>query len=199
MSMTSTIEASSITSRSQSSGLSSPRLKPPPLGSTSSNRWMVLASSRSPRSFAWRRGRSGAQQKPGALRDEDAQNGSDDGEVGETEAGQDRAREFSGRILHIPKPKGGEVKAFDIPLSRAMIHAWYQFMQLGRVLYPTQAQKSGYFPLKVTADIWLSTRRTGQQSRTGERPSADLPYRRTNDWHRRSGYPPAHDFRLSPE
>src|SRR5256886_5702928 len=44
ISMTSTIEVSSTTSRSQSSGLSSPRLKPPPLGSTSSNRWMVLAS-----------------------------------------------------------------------------------------------------------------------------------------------------------
>ena len=44
MSMTSTIEVSSITSRSQSSGLSSPRLKPPLLGSTSSSRWMVLAS-----------------------------------------------------------------------------------------------------------------------------------------------------------
>ena len=44
ISMTSTMEVSSTTSRSQSSGLSSPRLKPPPLGSTSSIRWMVLAS-----------------------------------------------------------------------------------------------------------------------------------------------------------
>ena len=44
ISMTSTMEASSITNRSQSSGLSSPRLKPPPLGSTSSSRWIVLAS-----------------------------------------------------------------------------------------------------------------------------------------------------------
>src|SRR6476659_1813413 len=44
ISMTSTIEVSSITNRSQSSGLSSPRLKPPPLGSTSSSRWIVLAS-----------------------------------------------------------------------------------------------------------------------------------------------------------
>ena len=42
--MTSTMEVSSTTSRSQSSGLSSPRLKPPLLGSTSSSRWMVLAS-----------------------------------------------------------------------------------------------------------------------------------------------------------
>jgi integrase len=29
--------------------------------------------------------------------------------------------DFRNRILHVPKPKGGEVKAFDIPLSRAMI------------------------------------------------------------------------------
>ena len=27
------------------------------------------------------------------------------------------------RTLHIPKPKGGERKAFDIPLSRAMLRA----------------------------------------------------------------------------
>ena len=38
------MEVSSTTSRSQSSGLSSPRLKPPALGSTSNSRWMVLAS-----------------------------------------------------------------------------------------------------------------------------------------------------------
>jgi hypothetical protein len=43
------------------------------------------------------------------------------------------------RILHVPKPKGGEVKAFDIPLSRAMIGCLVRVMRLGRVLYPTQA------------------------------------------------------------
>src|SRR5271157_4545123 len=42
--MTSTMEASSITSRSQSTGLSALRLKPPPMGSTSRSRWIVLAS-----------------------------------------------------------------------------------------------------------------------------------------------------------
>ena len=42
----STMEVSSTTNRSQSSGLSSPRLKLPPLGSTSSSRWMVFASKR---------------------------------------------------------------------------------------------------------------------------------------------------------
>src|ERR1700692_4280650 len=42
--MTSTMEVSSTTRKSQSSGLSPFRLKPPPFGSTSSSRWMVLAS-----------------------------------------------------------------------------------------------------------------------------------------------------------
>jgi integrase len=48
---------------------------------------------------------------------------------------------FKSRILHIPKPKGGEVKAFDIPLSRAMIRCLVRVMRLGRVLYPSQAQQ----------------------------------------------------------
>lgn len=48
---------------------------------------------------------------------------------------------FGGRILHIPKPKGGEEKAFDIPLSRAMIRCLVRVMRLGRVLYPTQARE----------------------------------------------------------
>src|SRR5262249_55814856 len=45
MSGTSTIEVSSTTSRSQSSGASSVRRKAPVLGSVSSRRWMVFASS----------------------------------------------------------------------------------------------------------------------------------------------------------
>ena len=44
MSGTSTMEASSTTRRSQSRALPSLRLKPPALGSTSSSRWIVLAS-----------------------------------------------------------------------------------------------------------------------------------------------------------
>ena len=45
ISKTSTMEASSTTSRPQSSGLSASRLKPPVAGSTSSSRWIVRASS----------------------------------------------------------------------------------------------------------------------------------------------------------
>ena len=48
---------------------------------------------------------------------------------------------FRTRILHIPKPKGGEEKAFDIPLSRAMIHCLVRVMRIGRVLYPARAQE----------------------------------------------------------
>jgi len=44
ISITSTIELSSITRRSQSSGFSSSRLKPKAFGSNSSSRWIVLAS-----------------------------------------------------------------------------------------------------------------------------------------------------------
>jgi integrase len=47
---------------------------------------------------------------------------------------------FRARILHVPRPKGGEAKAFDIPLSRAMILCLIRVLRLGRLLYPTQAQ-----------------------------------------------------------
>jgi integrase len=48
---------------------------------------------------------------------------------------------LKGRILHIPKPKGGEEKAFDIPLSRTMINCLVRVMRLGRALYPVQARE----------------------------------------------------------
>jgi integrase len=43
------------------------------------------------------------------------------------------------RLLHIPKPKGGERKAFDIPLSRAMIRSIIRTMRWGRMLFPEQS------------------------------------------------------------
>lgn len=57
---------------------------------------------------------------------------------------------FRTRILHIPKPKGGEEKAFDIPLSRAMIHCLVRVMRMGRVLYPARAQE-WLFPADSTS------------------------------------------------
>ena len=44
------------------------------------------------------------------------------------------------RILHIPRPKGGEDRAFDIPLSREMVRCLIRAMRLGRAMYPEQAQ-----------------------------------------------------------
>ncbi|HEY2530242.1 MAG TPA: hypothetical protein VGJ20_20290 [Xanthobacteraceae bacterium] len=49
--------------------------------------------------------------------------------------------DFKSRILHIPKPKGGEIRAFDIPLYRAMIRCLVRVMRFGRALYPIQAQE----------------------------------------------------------
>ena len=43
------------------------------------------------------------------------------------------------RVLHIPKPKGGEERAFDIPLSREMVRCVVRAMRLGRQMYPDQS------------------------------------------------------------
>ena len=44
------------------------------------------------------------------------------------------------RILHVPKPKGGEDRAFDIPLSREMVRCVIRAIRLGRRVYPEQAE-----------------------------------------------------------
>jgi site-specific recombinase XerD len=44
------------------------------------------------------------------------------------------------RLLHVPRPKGGEEKAFDIPLSRPMICSIIRIIRLGRIVYPEQAK-----------------------------------------------------------
>ncbi|MDI4236692.1 integrase arm-type DNA-binding domain-containing protein [Bradyrhizobium sp. Arg237L] len=49
------------------------------------------------------------------------------------------------RTLHIPKPKGGKKKAFDIPLSRQMILCLVRAIRFGRQMYPLQA-KEWVFP-----------------------------------------------------
>ena len=45
------------------------------------------------------------------------------------------------RVLHVPKPKGGEERAFDIPLSRQMIRCLIRAVRFGRAIYPQQARK----------------------------------------------------------
>ncbi len=49
--------------------------------------------------------------------------------------------DFRTRILHVPKPKGGEAKAFDIPLSRAMVLCLIRGLRIGRVMYPAQSRE----------------------------------------------------------
>ena len=44
------------------------------------------------------------------------------------------------RILHLPKPKGGAKKAFDIPLSRPMIRSVIRLIRAARMLHPEQAE-----------------------------------------------------------
>ena len=44
------------------------------------------------------------------------------------------------RVLHIPSPKGGAKKAFDIPLSRPMIRCIVRAMRASRMLYPDAAR-----------------------------------------------------------
>lgn len=44
------------------------------------------------------------------------------------------------RILHLPKPKGGEKKAFDIPLSRPMMRSLVRLIRAARILHPDQAE-----------------------------------------------------------
>jgi integrase len=46
---------------------------------------------------------------------------------------------FGRRMVHIPKPKGGAKRAFDIPLSREMVLCLVRAMRFGRHMYPSQA------------------------------------------------------------
>jgi Arm DNA-binding domain len=43
------------------------------------------------------------------------------------------------RVLHIPKPKGGSKKAFDIPLSREMIRSLIRAIRFSRLMHPDGA------------------------------------------------------------
>ncbi|MCK1462979.1 integrase family protein [Bradyrhizobium sp. 2] len=49
--------------------------------------------------------------------------------------------DFRRRTLHIPKPKGGSKRAFDIPLSRQMILCLIRVLRFGRQMQPSQSQK----------------------------------------------------------
>ncbi|WP_315773654.1 MULTISPECIES: tyrosine-type recombinase/integrase [unclassified Bradyrhizobium] len=49
--------------------------------------------------------------------------------------------DFKRRILHIPKPKGGAKRAFDIPLSREMIRCLIRVMRFGHQMRPSHARQ----------------------------------------------------------
>ncbi|MGC2774196.1 MAG: integrase arm-type DNA-binding domain-containing protein [Bradyrhizobium sp.] len=49
--------------------------------------------------------------------------------------------DFKRRILHIPKPKGGAKRAFDIPLSREMIRCLIRVMRFGHQMHPSHARE----------------------------------------------------------
>jgi integrase len=49
--------------------------------------------------------------------------------------------DLSRRVLHIPRPKGGEAKAFDIPLSRAMVRCLMRAIRMSRMLHPQNADR----------------------------------------------------------
>jgi integrase len=48
--------------------------------------------------------------------------------------------DFRQRLLTIPRPKGGEQKAFDIPLSRLMVRCVVRAIRLGRMMHPEQSK-----------------------------------------------------------
>ena len=48
---------------------------------------------------------------------------------------------FAERLLHIPAPKGGVDRAFDIPLSRAAIRCLVRALRYGRAMYPKEARQ----------------------------------------------------------
>ena len=47
---------------------------------------------------------------------------------------------FRDRLLHMPKPKGGEDKAFDIPLSWPMVRCILRAMRIGRIFFPVESK-----------------------------------------------------------
>jgi integrase len=47
--------------------------------------------------------------------------------------------DFRRRMLHIPKPKGGAKRAFNIPLSREMILCLIRAIRFGREMHPAEA------------------------------------------------------------
>ncbi len=65
--------------------------------------------------------------------------------------------DLTGRVLHIRRPKGGEEKAFDIPLSRAMLESILRLRRLGPVIYP-EAARTWLFPSDAPSGHLVETK-----------------------------------------
>jgi len=60
--------------------------------------------------------------------------------------------DFARRMLHVPAPKGGAKKAFDIPLSRPMVRCLIRAIRLGRMMHPVVHRlPSGTPPLRASS------------------------------------------------
>ena len=53
--------------------------------------------------------------------------------------------DLKNRVMHMARPKGGEMKAFDIPLSRAMMESIFRLRRIGPMIYP-QSGRTWLFP-----------------------------------------------------
>jgi hypothetical protein len=73
---------------------------------------------------------------------------------------------FARRVLHIPRPKGGAKRAFDIPLSREMIRCLVRAMRASRMLHPENSRTWILLP-RVRMVTWSNIRRIATASRSG--------------------------------
>lgn len=82
------------------------------------------------------------------------------------------------RALHIPAPKGGEHRAFDIPLSRPMLAALARVRRDAQEMHPEQSARRWIFPADSSPGHlveWKETRtapkvRDGAKENAPERP-----------------------------
>jgi integrase len=79
---------------------------------------------------------------------------------------QPRQVNFRGRMVHIPKPKGGAKRAFDIPLSREMVLCLVRAMRFGLQMFP-RSRQNGYSPPTAHQGTSSSTRRIEPLCRSG--------------------------------
>ena len=82
------------------------------------------------------------------------------------------------RTLHIPSPKGGVKKAFDVPLSRPMLVCLRWARLAGRKVHEVNA-RTWTFPSDAPGGHIAETKekRDRPAGEVGRRPSPDLPHR----------------------